>query len=113
MITIEDAIKSTDTVIGISLLFVALITFIGLIYIEAYKRNLKKETLKLIDAAVKEERANCQIQVLNNGSKWFAKWYDVKAERDQLKARLTASERENDRLSRLLEAKDKERKYGR
>ena len=113
MITIEDAIKSTDTVIGISVLFIALILFATFVYCNAYRRNIKAAAARAVAKAVKTEREKCDLRIHEAGVDRFVMQYNADREREKQNARISALERENDRLKKLLTAKDGNAKNGR
>lgn len=113
MIAIEEAIKSNDIVVGLSLIFAALVGLIAYAYCNACRRSVKAAAAKAIQKAIHAEREQFNEKMRAFGVDRFIERYNTKTEIDRKNACITALKRENERLRKLIEATEGRTENGR
>lgn len=110
LITVEQAIRSTDRVIGICVLIMVAVLFLGWLYCGALKKQLRKSTAKKVAKAVADERAKLEAEQKARGTAQFIQYCSLKNEirhltsdLDEAKTLVKRLEGENQRLKRLME----------
>lgn len=78
LITVDEAIRSTDTIIGMSILLIVMIAFIMWLMVISHTRIIKKRTVKQIAEAEEAIRKQCSIEAKAREDKLFRKWMDTR-----------------------------------